>query len=373
MMNKKCLSLLFCLYPVSLFAQVGPVTGEAQLRLHPVWERVADVFGEAGSVESAEFSPDGRYIVSGTKFDNSIIMWRTSDGTEQWRAYAAEEVERVGFSPDGKYVASCSEDYLVTVYEAETGREVLKLKQERAVDGLSYGNKKNILIAGQEKMVEEKGGKTITHGYVTAYDMPSGKALYKVDHGGTVNEIQFTQDDEYFLSAGTNSEVKVWNTNTGELVKTLHPGREFKFVCANFSPDGKYIAASGFEGDIFVWEWEKGALIRDFNTSGRKVETITFTPDAQYLLTAGNDPYIRVYRAVQVLDKGIKKVPIAYAVHANDQAEYMDFNADGSFLVSAHQDGIIRLWVFMGEDPILNQRRHREVSAKQTDAKKKGL
>ena len=367
-MNKKMLFLLLSLSSTSLLAQVGPITGEAQLRLHPVWERVADVFGEAGSVESAEFSPDGKYIVSGTKFDNSVIMWRTSDGAEQWRAYATQEIERVGFSPDGKYVASCSEDYLVTVYEAETGKEVLKIDQERAADGLAYGNKKNILVIGQEKLEEKNNGGKVVHGYVTAYDMPSGKELYKVDHGGTVNEIRFTPDDEYFLSAGTNSEVKIWNTDTGELTKTLKPGRTFKFVCADFSPDGRYVVASGFEGDIFVWEWRSGKLIRDFNTSGRKVETIAFSPDGQYILTAGNDPYIRIYRASQVLDKSIGKIPIAYAVHANDQAEYIDFNADGSFLVSAHQDGIIRLWVFMGEDPALNQKRHREVKEGQTDA-----
>lgn len=60
--------------------------------------------GEPGSVESAEFSPDGKYIVSGTKYDNSVIMWRTSDGNELWRQYAKQEIERVGWSSDGKYV-----------------------------------------------------------------------------------------------------------------------------------------------------------------------------------------------------------------------------------------------------------------------------
>lgn len=45
-----------------------------QLRLEPVWSRVADALGELGSVESAEFSPNGKYIVSGAKFDNSFMM-----------------------------------------------------------------------------------------------------------------------------------------------------------------------------------------------------------------------------------------------------------------------------------------------------------
>ena len=31
-----------------------------QLRLEPVWARVADALGEPGSVESVEFSPDGK-------------------------------------------------------------------------------------------------------------------------------------------------------------------------------------------------------------------------------------------------------------------------------------------------------------------------
>lgn len=108
-----------------------------QLRLEPVWSRVADVFGEAGSVESAEFSPDAKYIVSGTKFDNSVIMWRTSDGTELWRQYTALEIERVGWSSDGKYVAACSEDYLVTVYDAATGEVVKTLPHDNGIDGLT--------------------------------------------------------------------------------------------------------------------------------------------------------------------------------------------------------------------------------------------
>ena len=53
----------------------------AQMSLNLVWARLADVNGEEGSIESAEFSPDSRFIVTGSKFDNQVIMWRTSDGT----------------------------------------------------------------------------------------------------------------------------------------------------------------------------------------------------------------------------------------------------------------------------------------------------
>lgn len=84
----------------------APLSAAPELALNLIWSRVADVNGEAGSIESAEFSPDGRRIVSGSKFDNSVIMWRTSDGHELWRATVAAEIERVGWSPDGKVVAA---------------------------------------------------------------------------------------------------------------------------------------------------------------------------------------------------------------------------------------------------------------------------
>ena len=76
---------ILLMLPMGLFAQQPFL--DAQLRLEPVWTRVADALGEPGSVESAEFSPNGKCIVSGTKFDYSVVMWRTSDGTELWRAY----------------------------------------------------------------------------------------------------------------------------------------------------------------------------------------------------------------------------------------------------------------------------------------------
>ena len=48
----------------------------------------------------------------------------------------------------------------------------------------------------------------------------------------------------------------------------------------------------------------------------------------------------------------------------------VDFNADGSFLVSAHQNGLLKRWVWMGEASDLNRRRHQEVLQKQEKASK---
>jgi WD40 repeat protein len=187
-----------------------------QLRLEPVWSRVADALGEIGSVESVEFSPDGRYIVSGTKFDNSVIMWRTSDGAELWRKNAEQEIERVGWSADGKYVAAASEDFRVTIYDAKDGALIKIIEHSEGIDGLTWSHKGNLLVTGEELSIAADKSK---HGWIRVFDIPGGKELIKFDFGNTVNELFFTEDDKYLLAVG-HGAVKVYRVADWTLVKT---------------------------------------------------------------------------------------------------------------------------------------------------------
>lgn len=359
-------------YTIALLLVLATITGVAQnyndyqLRLEPVWSRVADALGEYGSVESAEFSPDGKYIVSGSKYDNSVILWRTSDGQELWRAYAAQEIERVGWSHDNQYVAACSEDQLVTVYEAATGEVKLKLPHTQGIDGLTWSQSANILVSGEEGIKQADGSVT---GWVRFFEIPSGREIRKMDFGGTINELFFSSDDQYLLAAG-HGAVKVYEAATGKLLQSLQPDFFQKFVTASFSPDDKYIIAGGFGGTMYLWEWRTGKLLKEFNHTGKKVETVSWHPNGDYIALTGHEPNIRVYRVKDIITYENDRIPIAHIRWAGDHAEYIDFNADGSFLVSAHQNGLIKLWVWMGEDPALNAKRHRMISKAQEEAKK---
>lgn len=336
-----------------------------QLRLEPVWSRVADALGEPGSVESAEFSPDGKHIVSGTKYDYSVVMWRTSDGTELWRKYAKEEVERVGWSADGKFVAAASEDFLVTVYDSETGEVQHELKHTQGIDGLTWSNEGSLLVTGEEKSKAADGSE---QGLIRVYDMPSGKEIQTLNHGNTVNELFFSKDDQYLLAVG-HGAIKIYKTSDWSLQQTLAPDYFTVFTSGNFSPDAKYVLAVGqggtSRGNTYLWEWESGKLVKMFNHTGKKIESINWHPNGQYIAHAGHDPYIYVYRLGDILEHGNDAIPIAHRVWAGDHAEYIDFNADGSFLVSAHQNGLIKLWVWMSEDSGLNARRHQMIKEKQ--------
>ncbi|NMM47560.1 WD40 repeat domain-containing protein [Marinigracilibium pacificum] len=338
-----------------------------QLRLEPVWSRVADALGEPGSVESVEFSNNGKYIVSGTKYDNSVIMWRTSDGAELWRNYTEQEVERVGWSSNDQYVAAVSEDYLITIYDSKSGDVTKTYKLNKAADGLTWSNNGLIMAVGEERTEKSDG---TTEGWIRIYDLENDDEPESINFGNTVNELFFTNDDKYLLAVG-HGAVKVYNTSNWKLEQTLNPDYYVTFTSGIFSPDAKYVVAVGqggtSRGTVFLWEWKTGELVKTFNHTGKKIESVTWHPNGQYIAHAGHDPYIYVYRLNDILNNGNDAIPVAHRVWASDHAEYIDFNKDGSFLCSAHQNGLIKLWVWMGEDSSVNSRRHDWVRENQKD------
>lgn len=341
-----------------------------QLRLEPVWSRVADALGEPGSVESAEFSPDGKYIVSGTKFDNSVVMWRTSDGAELWRQYAKQEIERVGWSADGRYVAAGSEDFLVTIYNAKTGAVEKTIKHTQGIDGLVWSNKGNLLVTGEEGTEMENGTKS---GWLRVVSMPEAKEITKINYGGTINRVYFSNDDQYLLAIG-HGDPKVYRVSDWSLVQTLKTDQYVNFASGVISPDNQYVIGVGSTGEargnVFIWDIKSAKLLKRFNHTGKKIETVAWHPNGKYIVHAGHDPYLYVYRVADILQFGNDAIPVAHQVWAGDHSEYVDLNADGSFLVSAHQNGLIKLWVWMGEDSDLNAKRHSWISKEQEAAQK---
>lgn len=349
-----------------LLLALGATTLHAshELALNLVWTRVADIYAEAGSIESVEFSPDGRRLVSGSKFDNAVIMWRVSDGAELWRAYTAAEIERVGWSPDGRFVASCSEDFLVTLFDAATGAVVKTIKQASGIDSLTWSGHGRWLATGEEHVKRPDGSMS---GKARLYRMPEGALEMEVDYGDTINELVFTPDDRHLVVAGHPGVVRVYDTAANlKLVREFTADPSRYLVCVEVSPDGKYVAASGYGGTVWVWEFATGRLVRKFNQTGRKTETITWSRDGQYLLTAGHDPQIHVTRLRDILNPDLgEDIFPAYRSAPTDYMEYLHFSPNGGLLASAHQDGMIRLWVFMNEDPAFMSKRHEWVKEEQ--------
>lgn len=341
---------------------------QSKMTLNQVWSRLADVYGEYGSVESAEFSPDGQYIVSGTKFDNSVRIFRTSDGHQTLVRYVPQEIERVAWTRDGRYVISVSEDGLLRVFDVESGNVEYQHQHDNGIDGLTVSHGGRWMVSGQERV--ERIGK------IRIFAVDGWKLTRTIDFPGTVNELDFSSDDRLLAAVGDYT-ARIYATENWRILHefTLPRGEGMLdesniYINTRFSPDNDLLAVGGQNGFVYIYNVASGDLVRRIHKDTEKTETVEWTKDGRYLLVAGNGMTIDFYAVEDILDPELNNdnLPFALRQPMTDALEYMHFDETGALLTTAHQDGTVKLWTFMSDDPLINQRRHREVRAEQDAA-----
>ena len=150
-------------------------------------------------------------------------------------------------------------------------------------------------------------------------------------HGGDVFSVAFSPDGKMLASASRNDIIHLWNTNTGKHLKTLTGDS------VAFSPDGKMLA-SAIGATIRLWDANTGEHLKTLTGHTDSVRSIAFSPDGQTLASGGGswDDTIRLWDANtgELLNtlEGHTSVVISVAFHP-----------DGNTIASASRTTIF-LW-----------------------------
>ncbi len=219
-------------------------TGEKKLR---VWEietgqPICILEGHTGLVDSIDFSPDGRFALSGAG-DKTVRLWdiekrRCRHIFEGHREYVAA----VAFSPDGKYALSGGGDKVLKLWDIGTGECI------RTFEG----------------------------------------------HSGGICTIVFSQDSKSAFSGGFDDTVKIWNIKDGEYTHTLI-GHTGTINSITVSPDGRYVLSGSEDSTLRFWDTETGQCIRTFEGHSRDIHSVAFSPDGRYALSGSDDGTIKLW------------------------------------------------------------------------------
>jgi hypothetical protein len=156
--------------------------------------------------------------------------------------------------------------------------------------------------------------------------------------GASLYGVAFDPDGMWLATAGLDDVVRIWDSDTGELV-LLIPHADWVSDVA-FSPDGELATACG-DRVARVWQLSPGghgprAELRRELPHGAAVRAVAFDPGGERLATACDDRIARIWDTAA-------GGPAAALAHPG-RVFGVAFSSDGDLLATACRDGHARIW-----------------------------
>lgn len=299
--------------------------------------------GTSGIVGVA-FSSDGTRVMAGDSGIAAVKIWDLGPtGDAEWANFPPPPPggEQVEFLPDGRRLAVASRfappggARAVRIWDLQTGRALRTIGP--ATDHFWF---QSFDVSPDGTSIALGGGNT-PNGYggaaaMRAWDTTTGEELYRIGHELDVNEVSFSPDGDYLVTASWDGTAKILD-RSGRVIRVFRQDG-FRLYAARFSADGGLVAvASDAESEpsrVTIWDWERDVVVRTIGNAGG----VAFDPTGPRIATVGANGLVEISDVASG-----SPVAVLHGPSGGITSDFA-FSPDGSRVAVPHTDGTVRLF-----------------------------
>jgi len=301
----------------------------------PVGTPIFTYHGQKSGVKAAAWSPDGQFIASGG-MDRTVHIWNAISGKEILKTpYSGHTgvLNSVAWSPNGELIASSGEDKTVHVWNAATGKDLLLYRKHQAtVRSVAWSPDGKFIASGSEDETVH------VWNAASGIDLPFSPYT---DYIGLVISVAWSPNGTLLASASLDGKVQVWNPTNGQRGYTLPPSSSLLPTGERgiaWSPDGKYIVSGDDNYNIYLWDTTTMQMAYSLSSGHiNHIQSVAWSPDGQYFASGSLDNTVKIWSFAT------KKLILTYLHHKN-QVWSVAWSPDGQHIASASIDGTVQIW-----------------------------
>ena len=185
------------------------------------------------------------------------------------------------FLEDGRHILTGAEDGMIRQWRVEDGREVGQpFRASSGIQSLALSGDRKWVVSGEERLA-------------TVWNRITHQCAFTVDeHTNWVRTVDVSPDSTRFATGSTDHKVYIWDISTG--IRLVGPLRHEKHVVAvKFSPDGNYLASISLCRELRIYNAENGELLRSVSVKTHSTNPIAWSSDSRRIFVICSDGAIR--------------------------------------------------------------------------------
>eukprot|EP00746_Dinoflagellata_sp_MGD_P158857 gnl/MRDRNA2_/MRDRNA2_86574_c1_seq2.p1 gnl/MRDRNA2_/MRDRNA2_86574_c1~~gnl/MRDRNA2_/MRDRNA2_86574_c1_seq2.p1 ORF type:complete len:473 (-),score=-27.76 gnl/MRDRNA2_/MRDRNA2_86574_c1_seq2:85-1503(-) len=268
------------LYPCRRLASASR---DCSIRIWDTWTALCllTLSSHTASVRTLRWCASG-YIYSGSA-DSTIKVWNPIDGNLTLNlTFHTHWVNTLALSTDHALLYDAFSHNVSTLNQKPCSSECKQIKVVKKLDKLTSNHPERLVSGSDDSCL-----------YLWE---TSGKCFPKarmVGHSSPINEVTFSPDGNWFVSASFDRSIKLWQGLSGYFIASFLGHTAPVYRCC-WSPSSDLVASCSKDGLVKIWDITKKEIAKSLSSHRGDVFVIDWSPSGSFV-SGGKDGCLKLW------------------------------------------------------------------------------